>query len=106
MRNKFRTGDWGAGLKSSDTKPKDVISNSERGYRFQFSLMTDVFRKLKPFRSVTIYTMNGAVIDPDNLRKKGPDGGMDAVAVIRSKSREGALQTRNRVRKALKSVGQ
>jgi hypothetical protein len=96
----------GVGHNSRSNRVKDVISPPERGYKFQFSLTKVILEKLHRFRSVTTRNMNGDLVTRDNFEKIGRDGGLDLIIEIEAKNRTAGLQTANRVKKVLKSVGQ
>jgi hypothetical protein len=50
--------------------------------------------------------MNGDLVTRDNYEKIGRDGGLDLIIEIEAKNRAAGMQTANRVKKVLKSVGQ
>jgi hypothetical protein len=96
----------GVGHNSRSNRPKDVVSASKRGYKFQFSLTKLILQKLSRFRTVTAKKMNGDVVTRENFDQMGRDGGLDMVIEIEAKNRPAGLRTANSVKKALKSVGQ
>jgi hypothetical protein len=94
------------GHNSGSNRVNDVVSPRRKGYRFQFSLTRMILEKLSRFRTVTTRNMNGDLVTRDNLERTGADGGLDLIIEIEATSRSSGLQTANRVKNALKSVGQ
>jgi hypothetical protein len=94
------------GHNSGSNRVKDVVSPPRKGYRFQFSLTRMILEKLNRFRTVTTRNMSGDLVTRDNLERMGRDGGLDLIIEIEATSRKSGLQTANRVKKVLKSVGQ
>jgi hypothetical protein len=96
----------GVGHNSRSNRVKDVISPRNRGYKFQFSLTKVILEKLHRFRTVTTRSMNGDLVTRDDYEKIGRNGGLDLIIEIEAKNRAAGMQTANRVKKVLKSVGQ
>lgn len=79
----------------------DSLSLSERGFEFQFYFTEKIIRRLSGFSTVTLKDMKGNIVNLENFRQRGKDGGLDLVIQIEASTEAAAKSVATKVRRII-----
>lgn len=82
----------------------EEITPSERGYQFQFRLTRKLLERLSGFSTVKCYDMDGNLINLQNIERRGADGGLDLLIIIRAANRRATRQVTGKVWKVIEEL--